>query len=111
VCDYHKPYATLAPFHSYPGTVVNVSRQRAGGTVPRVSDHYRDFGRPVMGGLDRKGTLASGRGRRLHSEVAKVLADRPPRFILSADCTVSGQTSWETIRSVVEMAHGSGAKQ
>ncbi len=47
------------------------------------------FGRPFMGGLDRKGVIATGSLEEIRQAAASVLAEAPERFILAADCTVA----------------------
>ena len=49
------------------------------------------FGRPIMGGMDRKGVLATGSTDEVRHEAEAVLRAAPERFILGADCTVPGR--------------------
>ena len=62
VCDYEAPYADLAPFLAYPGHVVSCSPRLTTGEVS-LRELARRFGRPIMGGLDRKGVSRPGRRR------------------------------------------------
>ena len=48
----------------------------------------RRFGRPIMGGIDRKGVIATGTDEEIRRAVTDVLQAAPDRFILGADCTV-----------------------
>ena len=48
------------------------------------------FGRPFMGGLERKGILATGAPADVAQAAADALRQRSSRFILGADCTVPG---------------------
>ena len=60
ICDYVGGYADLAPFLDYPGHVVNCSLKLADRTLtPRELSDL--FNRPFMGGLERKGLIATGR--------------------------------------------------
>jgi hypothetical protein len=50
------------------------------------------FGRPFMGGMERKGVIATGTEDEVRTAVEGVLSDIPDRFILGADCTVPSET-------------------
>ena len=105
VCDYHGGgYDDLTPFLDYPGHVVNCnlksgSRQMTGKEVAKM------FGRPFMGGLDRKGVIISGSEREIKKTVEGVLRDAPDKYILGADCTLPGDFDWNNIRTAISTAH------
>lgn len=104
ICDYHAAYADLTPFLDYPGHVVNCSLhvgERA--LTPQVVSDL--FGRPFMGGLERKGILATGTPEEASDAALAALRQKSARFILGADCTVPGGTSWDNLRAAVETAH------
>jgi len=63
------------------------------------------FGRPYMGGLDRKGTLSSGNPAQVRAAAQAILESAPRRFILGADCTVLPGTPWANLRTAIETAH------
>jgi uroporphyrinogen decarboxylase len=124
VCDYEGGYANLDDFLDYPGQVVNCSLVQE--TVPKVlpselippnnpsgrsdvmtpRDASLFFGRPFMGGMDRKGVIATGDKTAIHQAVESVLQQAPERFILAADCTVPAETPWENLKTAIEVAHG-----
>ena len=109
VCDYEGGYDDLTPFVDYPGQVVNCSLNVGGRALtPRAAAEL--FGRPFMGGLERKGVLATGEAGAIRQAVRAVLAEAPERFMLGADCTVPGETPWENVRVAIEEAHGKGDK-
>jgi uroporphyrinogen decarboxylase len=58
-----------------------------------------------MGGLERKGVIATGSPQEIRRAVEGVLALAPERFILGADCTVPGDTPWENLKTAIETAH------
>jgi uroporphyrinogen decarboxylase len=58
-----------------------------------------------MGGLNRKGVLATGSPEQLRAEVERVIQSAPPRFILGADCTVPSDTSWDNLKLAISIAH------
>ncbi len=104
VCDYEGVYADLSAFLDYPGQVVNssLSLENLLLTPKEVS---KMFGRPFMGGLERKGVIATGDKDAIRREVEAVLRNAPERFILAADCTVPSETPWDNLRTAIETAH------
>ncbi len=104
VCDYEAPYADLTPLLEYPGHVVSCSPRLTGGEVS-MADLALRFGRPVMGGMDRKGLLSTGTNDEVVSAAQETLQTAPARFILGADCTVPGENRWEAIRTAISAAH------
>ena len=104
ICDYERGYDDLSPFLDYPGHVVNSSLQVGDRTLsPR--DLSQRFGRPFMGGMERKGVLATGNSEAIRQSTTEVLAQAPERFILAADCTVPTDTPWENLKLAIETAH------
>ena len=104
VCDYHLPYDNLTPFLKYPGDVVNCSPHVGEKTLsPKELSEF--FGRPFMGGLERKGIIVDGSAEEIRQEVHDVLTGTADRHILGADCTLPGDIAWEKIRSAVAAAH------
>lgn len=104
VCDYEGGYDDLTPFLDYPGHVVNSSLM-VGDQMLSPKDASHLFGRPFMGGMERKGVLATGSSEGIRQAVTDVLAQAPEQFILAADCTVPSDTPWENLRTAVETAH------
>ena len=104
ICDYVGVYDDLTPFLTYPGDVVNCSLTLGDHTL-RPTDVAQLFGRPFMGGLDRKGVIATGSVDAIRQSAADVLAEAPARFILAADCTVPSDTPWENLKTAVDTAH------
>ena len=104
VCDYHLPYSDLTPFVKYPGHVVNVSLELTGGKISAQEVASR-FGRPYMGGLERKGVIATGSTREVQEAVEDVLRTAPERLILGADCTVPSETNWDNLKTAIATAH------
>ena len=104
VCDYEAPYADLTPFLDYPGHVVTCSPRLTTGEVG-LRELARRFGRPIMGGMDRKGVIGTGTDEEIRQAVTDVLRAAPDRFILGADCTVPGDARWEGLRTAIATAH------
>lgn len=104
VCDYCSGYSDLTPFLDYPGHVVNCSlelgeRRLTGQEVSQM------FGRPYMGGMERKGIITSGSLGEIEQTVENVLRQAPEKFILAADCTVPSDIDWDNIRTAIATAH------
>jgi uroporphyrinogen decarboxylase len=106
ICDYEGGYDDLIPFLDYPGQVVN-SSLKLGDRTLTPKEVSQLFGRPFMGGMERKGVLATGDLAAIQQTVTDVLAQSPERFILAADCTVPSDTPWEHLRTAIETAHRS----
>ena len=104
ICDYEGGYDDLTPFLDYPGHVVN-SSLKLGDRTLTPKDASQLFGRPFMGGLERKGVLATGNLEAIRRTVTDTLEQTPERFILAADCTVPGDTPWEHLRMAIGAAH------
>lgn len=104
ICDYEGGYNDLSPFLDYPGHVVNSSLKLEDRTLT-PKDVAQLFGRPFMGGMERKGVLATGSLEAIQQTVTDVLDQAPERFILAADCTVPSDTPWEHLTTAIETAH------
>jgi uroporphyrinogen decarboxylase len=104
VCDYVGGYDDLTPFLDYPGHVVN-SSLKVGDQTLTPDQASQMFGRPFMGGMERKGVLATGNPQDIRQAATGVLAQAPERFILAADCTVPGDTPWENLKTAIDTAH------
>ncbi len=104
VCDFEGSYDDLTPFLDYPGQVVNCSL-KVGDRHMTPIEASRLFGRPFMGGMERKGVIATGSPDEIRRAATSVLQLAPERFILGADCTVPSETPWEHLRVAIDTAH------
>jgi uroporphyrinogen decarboxylase len=104
VCDYVRDYDDFSPFLDYPGDVVNCPL-KLGGKAISPQEAARLFNRPYMGGLERKGVLASGTPEQVRQATQAVLRGAPDRFILGADCTVPSEAAWENLKTAIDTAH------
>lgn len=107
ICDYHRDtvggYDDLTPFLDYPGQVVNCSLDIGGKTLQSAEISYL-FRRPFLGGMDRKGALATGSEAQVRGAARQALNDASGCFLLGADCTVPG-ARWENLRAAIDEAH------
>jgi len=104
ICDYSGDYDDLKRFLDYPGHVINCPL-KIGGQPISGQEVVSLFGRPYMGGLDRKGIITSGNPAQVRTAAQAALQSAPRRFILGADCTVLPGTPWENLRTAIETAH------
>jgi uroporphyrinogen decarboxylase len=104
VCDYVSPYENYDAVLDYPGQVVNCSTHLTDNTLA-WKDIHGLFKRPLMGGLDRKGVLATGSMEQISAEITTVLKNKPKQFILGADCTVPGDIDWSRLKHAISVAH------
>jgi uroporphyrinogen decarboxylase len=104
VCDYNGGYHNLKPFLDYPGQVVNCSLKLGDHTLTG-NEVSKMFKRPYMGGIERKGTIATGSQAEIREAVLGLLKDKPEKYILAADCTLPGDVNWENIRTAIRTAH------
>jgi uroporphyrinogen decarboxylase len=104
ICDFEMPYDDLTPFLDYPGQVVNCSLKLGDRTLsPKEISEM--FGKPFMGGIERKGVIATGSLEEIRREAEGVLSAAPERFILAADCTVPSDTPWNHLKTAIDAAH------
>ena len=90
------------------GSVISLvvpNRTDDGQFVGNAGQLSQMFGRPFMGGMERKGIIAQGSQGDVKQAVEDVLADAPDRFILGADCTLPGDVNWDNIKTAIATAH------
>lgn len=104
VCDYLRDYDDFTPFLDYPGDIVNCPLNAGDRTLTPI-EAAQLFKRPYMGGLERKGVLATGTPDQVRQAVEAVLQTVPDQFVLAADCTVPSDTSWDNLRAAIDVAH------
>ena len=108
ICDYGAPFKNaeaLYAFTDYPASIINVPLNFSDGSTLNLRDAQERFKRPIFGGLERLGIIATGTVDEAKAAVDKVLENAPSNFILGADCTVPGETDWDKLRAVIDYAH------
>jgi len=63
------------------------------------------FGRPFMGGLERKGVILHGTPEQIRQAVTDALAIAPDQYILGADCTIPAEVRWDNLKLAISLAH------
>jgi uroporphyrinogen decarboxylase len=104
ICDYHDSYQDLAPFLDYPGHVVNAPLRMANGMLTS-QEIFAMFGKPFMGGMERKGVILSGSQEEIRRAARQALSQAPTKFILGADCTIPSEVRWDNLKTAIETAH------
>lgn len=107
VCDFDADYDDFTPFLDYPGHMINCSLT-VGNRKLTPSDISKMFGRPYMGGIDRKGAIATGDLDLISSMVKDVISLPSERFIVAADCTMLPGTPWKNLKTAIDVAHQYG---
>lgn len=108
ICDYGTPFKNaeaLYAFADYPASIINVPLNFSDGSTLNLKEAQQRFGRPIFGGLERLGVIATGTVEEAKKAVDKVLENAPQNFILGADCTVPGDTDWDKLRAVIDYTH------
>ena len=108
ICDYGAPFKNaeaLYAFTDYPASIINVPLNFSDGSTLNLRDAQERFKRPIFGGLERLGIIATGTVDEAKAAVDKVLENAPSNFILGADCTVPDETDWDKLRAVIDYAH------
>ena len=103
ICDWEGTHDDLTRFKDYPAQIINTPFD-LDGTYFSLQDGVELFGRPVLGGLDRKGEINRLEGQELYEFVDKVLDEAPKtKTMLGAECTVS--VGPEKINTAISAAH------
>lgn len=108
ICDYGTPYKNaqaLYDFKDYPASIINVPLNFSDGSTLDLREAQREFKRPIFGGLERLGIIATGTTEEAKAAVDKVFENAPDNFILGADCTIPGTTDYDKLRAIIEYAH------
>ena len=107
ICDWEGPMDDLTRYLDYPGKVVNVPLTIDGKSLS-LSETCALFGRPVLGGFDRKAEIGKASPETVAEMARKIIAEGPRgKMILGADCSVpSPLNNVDNIHAAVSAAHG-----
>ena len=105
ICNWEGPYDDLTRYKDYPAQIVNTPTDLNG--MPfTLQDAIDLFGRPVLGGFDRKGEFNTLSAEEVAAETHAILEAHPAgRAMIGADCTV-GSAPLANIQAAVAAAHG-----
>lgn len=105
ICDWEGTYDDLTRYKDYPGQIVNTPNSLNGKPFTLV-DAYLLFGRPILGGFNRKGEINKVSTDKVCEMTQQILTDGPVgRVMIGADCTVSSAPH-ANIHAAVATAHG-----
>lgn len=105
ICDHMGNYENYGSFVDYPGHIINCSLDLTDNRSITTEEMYAQFKRPFMGGMHKRGVMASGSTEEIIREVKKVISNAPEKFILAASCTLPGNTDWANIKTALDTAH------
>jgi uroporphyrinogen decarboxylase len=105
ICNWEGPYNDLTRYKDYPGQIINTPTDLNG--VPfTLNDGIELFGRPVLGGYDRKGEFNTMSAEEVAAETRAILKESPAgKVMIGADCTV-GSAPLDNIKAAIVAAHG-----
>lgn len=105
ICNWEGPYDDLTRYKDYPAQIINTPDD-LNGTPFTLADGVKLFGRPVLGGFNRKGEINTATAEEAASLTRKILQEAPSgRVMIGADCTV-GSAPAANIQSAIQAAHG-----
>ena len=105
ICNWEGPYDDLTRYKDYPAQIINTPMDLNGKPFSLV-DGIDLFGRPVLGGFDRKGDFNTMSEEEVAAAVHAILDAAPAgRVMIGADCTV-GLAPLANIQAAVAAAHG-----
>ena len=106
ICNWEGPYDDLTRYKDYPAQIINTPTDLNGKPFT-LADGIGLFGRPVLGGYDRKGEFNTLSPEEITAATRKILRENPAgRVMVGADCTV-GSAPLANIQAAVAAAHGS----
>lgn len=108
ICDWEGVYDDLTRYADYPGQIVNTPID-LNGVAFGLCDAVELFGgRPVLGGLERKGIILSGSPADVAAAASEAIASGPRgKMMLGAECTVS-DAPMANIHAAIATAHHGG---
>lgn len=105
ICNWEGPYDDLTRYKDYPAQIVNTPTDLNGKPFSLI-DGIDLFGRPVLGGFDRKGEFNTMSEEEVATATHAILKAAPTgRVMIGADCTV-GSAPLANIQVAVAAAHG-----
>ena len=97
-------YADYSAFTGYPCHNVNGGLDLKDSKTT-TQELYRQFQKPIMGGLNPSGIIYSGSTSEIETEVSRTVSEAPEKLILGATCTLPRDIDWVHIKTAVDTAH------
>ncbi|MCR4824442.1 MAG: hypothetical protein K5849_03690 [Bacteroidales bacterium] len=107
ICDWEGPMDDLTRYLDYPGKIVNAPLTVDGKPIS-LNEVYEMFGRPVLGGFNRKAEIGKESPEKIVEMTREILANGPKgHMMLGADCSVPSPLNiTDNIHAAVSTAHG-----
>ncbi len=107
ICDWEGEMDDLTRYQDYPGKMVNLPLNIDGKPLTTV-DSYKLFGRPVVGGFNRKAEIGKAAPEVVAEMTRQIIADGPRgHLMVSADCSIpSPLENLPNVKAVTSTAHG-----
>jgi uroporphyrinogen decarboxylase len=107
ICDWEGPMDDLTRYLDYPGKIVNVPLKIAD-TPLSLTETYEMFGRPVLGGFNRKAEIGKDSPEKIAEMTREIIAGGPKgHLMIGADCSVPDPLRiTDNIHAAVSTAHG-----
>jgi len=107
ICDWEGPMDDLTRYLDYPGMIVNVPLTIDGKPIS-LTETYEMFGRPVLGGFNRKAEIGKESPEKIAEMAREIIANGPKgHMMLGADCSVPSPLKIaDNVHAAVSVAHG-----
>ena len=107
ICDWEGAMDDLTRYLDYPGKIVNAPLTIDGKPLS-LNDTYQLFGRPVLGGFNRKGEIGKASPEKIADMTRQIITEGPAGHIMiGADCSVPSPLDiTANIHAAVSTAHG-----
>ena len=107
ICDWEGAMDDLTRYLDYPGKIVNVPLTIDGKPLS-LNDTYKLFGRPVLGGFNRKTEIGKASPEKIVEMTRQIIANGPRgHLMIGADCSVPSPLDiTANIHAAVSTAHG-----
>ena len=107
ICDWEGPMDDLTRYLDYPGKIVNVPLKIADEPLT-LTKTYEMFGRPVLGGFNRKAEIGKESPEKIAAMTREIIANGPKgHLMIGADCSVPSPLDIaDNVHAAVSAAHG-----
>lgn len=107
ICDWEGPMDDLTRYLDYPGKIINAP-VNINGEPQALTKTYELFGRPVLGGFDRKAEIGKSSPEVIADMTREIIENGPKgHLMIGADCSVPSPLDiTDNIHAAVSTAHG-----
>lgn len=107
ICDWEGEMDDLTRYLDYPGKIVNVPLTIDGKPLS-LTETYEFFGRPVLGGFNRKAEIGKASPEEIAAMTREIIANGPRgHLMIGADCSVPSPLNiTDKLHAAISTAHG-----